>query len=392
MLTRRKKLVFGFVTLVLVLLAGEVFARVYSAVRYNNEQAVQYGWPFIQRLREGTAKLDVIRTMTDAARAGDNAERLFERRKDGAAADGLAVGKPGSFTVNAVDAHINSLGYRGDEFPVAASGLAIATFGGSYVWGAYLQDNETWPYLLGVELRRRGRDTAVMNGANNGANVHGVLEDLIRITNRIRVDAAVITSAYNNHALLPLEREWTLLRTADFYLYNLSMLEVLLKEKLGRLQGQPLDYASYRQRVRVDYAAAQALFALYDRRLAQIHTVCTERRIRLILAAQPEVFFEARINGLSTLDKSEVAALDNRIRDGDAVSLAELEFYLQGRFNQQAQAYAAGHSDVLFFNGDDVLRVDKRQYFHDQIHPTPAGARVLAGALADFLDAKVPIS
>ena len=391
----RRRAVYGLVTTVLFMGVLEVGARAYSALRYGNPAAPAYGRSFAARLLAGAAQLDAgwgAGRGGDAAAASRDAaegvatDRLFVRRvvKD----DGLAVRPPRVETFNSgIPASFNSFGFRGSEIsPDPPHGtVRIAAFGGSYVFGAYLRDDQTWPNLLQEELRGRGASVEVVNAGNSGANVHGVLEDMIRISNRARLDFALVTSGYNNHPLLPIERRYSWARATDFYLYNLSLAYVMFKERAAKFIGQPLDYGMYRQRIEVRDRDVEWLVDLYARRLRQMATLCQERGIRLVLASQPEVFFETSLNTQSSQSPETLEAIRRRIQSGGALSIAELEFYLQGRLNSQVRQSAEDLS-VGFFDGESVLLADKHRYFVDQIHPNERGAERMATALADYFE------
>ena len=393
-MTRRRKLMFGLVTLVLILVSLELAARAYSRFRFGNPVALQYGGGFFRNLLDGTVSLDIgwgagrggdeVARSRDAAE-GVDAQALFDRRshKD----DGLIVRAPMTVSFNGGhSATINSLGFRGADVSREnpADAHRIAVFGGSDVFGAYLRDEQTWAFLLQQGLRAAGFSAVVVNAGSNGANIHGVLTDVIRLTNRVDINTAIITSAYNNHALLPIERQYTAFRRADFYLYNLSMFYVMLKERMAKMISQPLDYGLYRQPIRVTTTDVDWLVNLYQKRLNQIATVCEERGIKAIFASQGEVFAQADLNAQSSQTLPTLEALAARIRDQQQLSIAELEFYLQGRLNRAAREVAEARG-TPFFDGEAVLLPEKRRNFSDQIHPNENGAARLAAGLKEFL-------
>jgi len=391
----RRRVGFGILTTVTCFALLEITARAYSGLRFGNPTAFGYGWSFLTRLRSGTTALDegwgAGRGGDEAARSRDAAEgvaaqALFDRRDD--PNDGLTPGTPRVVTFNSgIPATINSLGFRGpDVSPQPAPGtVRIGTFGGSYVFGAYLRDDQTWSFLLEQQLRSRARSVEVVNAGNSGANVHDVLTDVIRLTKRWKLHVAVITTAYNNHPLLPIKRRYSYARVGDFYLYNLSLFYVMVKEKTATLFRQPLDYGLYHQRVNVRKSEVDWLVSLYGKRLRQIATVCRERGIAVVFASQPEVFFEARLNEQSTMDPSAVDAMTTRLIADGGLFIAELEFYLQSRLNLEAQRTAAELA-TPFFDGATVLQSHKQGHFVDQIHPNERGSERIAAALAAFLD------
>lgn len=391
----RRRIAFGILTTVACFALLEVTARAYSGFRFGNPVAFGYGWSFLTRLRSGAAALDegwgAGRGGDEAARSRDVAEgvaaqALFDRRDD--PNDGLKEGQSRVVTFNSgIPATINSFGFRGpDVSPEPVPGVVrIATFGGSYVFGAYLRDEQTWPFLTEQQLRSRARSVEVVNAGNNGANVHDILINVIRLTKRLKLHVAVITTAYNNHPLLPIKRHYSYARVGDFYLYNLSLFYVMVKEKAATMLRQPLDYGLYHQRVNVRKSDVDWLVSLYGKRLRQIATVCRERGITVVFASQPEVFFEAGLNEQSTMHQPAVDAITVRLVADESLFVAELEFYLQSRLNLEAQRTAAELA-TPFFDGATVLQSHKQGHFVDQIHPNERGAERLATALAAFLD------
>ncbi|MGH9386898.1 MAG: hypothetical protein ACRD2N_21720 [Vicinamibacterales bacterium] len=380
-LTRTRKLAFAALTTVLALVVIEGAARVYSAVRFRNSQALTYGVRFLGHALEGSATPPRAAT-TDlpGEQAGDE---LFDHRANPDLV--LASRPPMDVMIDGHPAHFNNLGLRGRDIDVAdPTQRRIALFGGSDTFGAYLEDDETWAHLLESRLQAAGLPVEVLNAAANGHTINDVLRSVIELTHSVKVQYLVVTSAYNNRHLLAMERRYTFARRADWYLYNLSVFHVMLKEKLALMQRHPIDYGLYRQRIRVDAAAVASWIGMYRRRLEQMATVSREQHATLILCTQGGVFQDARLNALSTLDDSEVNAIGQRIDRGEEVWLSELEYFMQGTQNLALQQFARASPGVLFFDGAGVLHSDKARYFLDPVHPGPHGAAKLADALVAF--------
>jgi hypothetical protein len=391
-MSRRKKIAFGTVTLFVVLLAAEGAARVYSALRHDNPRAFSYGFAFLSRIVEGDVAIahSPFSTVHDHAAATD---RTFATRNAPAPFEEWRHVDPEArqVLVGDVIATVNRHGFRGREFtpPAGTSPPRVGIFGGSFVFGHGLRDDETWPSLVERRLNQRGSRVEVLNFGNNGANVFGVLSTLVQVTRHMPLDIVVLVSAYNNHALLPMERSHTWARVADFYLYNLSLLHVMLKEKLSVAAGQPVDYGLYRQQVRVDAAAVDEWITSYRTRLQQAALLCRERKIQLVLAGQPQVFFDARVDALDMYDADEVKRRHEDIAAGRSLWLADLEFYLQARLNIEARRVANAEG-VHFVDLAGLFRGDKGPYFLDQIHPNRAGSEIIAEALTSFLQPRLP--
>lgn len=392
-MTRWRKVGFGVIVVLFVMLSLEGAARGYSWLRHGNPKAPAYGVSFARNLVTGGASLDVgwgvgrggVDPSNRDAVEGVAAQQLFDHRDD--PSDGLTQRAPWVVTSNSgIPASINSWGLPGPEIehdpPTGVT--RIVAFGGSDVFGAYLRDEETWESRLQRRLTDLGLEAEVINAGNSGANIHDVLQDVIRLTNHFRVDIAVVMNAYNNHPLLPVERRYPLARRTDFYLYNLSLFYVMLKEKGAKVFQQPLDYGIYSQRVQVRSADIAWLVNLYEVRLRQIAVVCAKRKIRLVFSSQPELFFETSLNQHTSQTSALLEALADRISISEAISIAELEYYLQGRLNV-AMRGVSEESGATFFDGEATLMVDKTRNFVDQIHPNERGAERYAAALAETL-------
>ncbi len=391
-LSRPRKLLFAVAAVLLFFVGLEGAARLYSRLHYGNPVSLNYGINFVQRLIAGGVSLDQgwgsgrgsLVGSTREANAGADAEALFARRDD--PNDGLVLREP-QRVVNFNGGHsatLNRFGYRGREIVRdAPSGTyRVAVFGGSYVFGAYLRDEQTWASLLEAGLRTRGAAVEVINAGVSGSNIHGVLTDVIHLTNHVSIDAAVITSGYNNHPLLPIERKYTALRRLDFYLYNGSLFYVMFKERLAKLAGEPLDYGLYGQPVKVNQDDVEWLVALYKKRLDQIAQVCAERHIRVIYASEAERFFRADLNARSSQSPAAIGSLEAALSRNGQLTIAELEAYLQGRLNRAAHEIADAHH-APFFDGEEALLADKEHTFVDQIHPNEIGAARLAAGLIE---------
>ena len=385
-MTRKRKIAFGGIALVLAVTAAESSARLYAALRHGNARALSYGLDFATRMITEDAETATDIPFANVAEQEAVADRVFEQRHDRLRDDGWyeALGGRQVLAGN-VMATVNRNNFRGREFPPFRDGdpPRIGIFGGSFVFGHGLGDDDTWPAVLERRLRDAGRSVDVFNLGENGSNIHGVVINLIRASKRLDLDYAVLISAYNNHSLLRMNRSRAWARKADFYLYNLSIFHVLVKEKLSVASGQPVDYGLYRQEVSVEADAVNALIRSYRRRLEQAVVVCRERGIALVLAAQPQVFFDARIDALDMFDSVAVNHTHEQIARGESVWLMDLEYYLQARLNAEVRSTAAAHG-LPFVDLANLFVNRKSGFFIDQIHPNVAGSEMIANALVTF--------
>ena len=97
--------------------------------------------------------------------------------------------------------HVNSLGYRGPEFPVAkpAGSVRVAVYGGSAVFDIYASDEGAWPARLERELESRGITGAEV--INAGIPAHSSLDSVGRLFaegHHFSPDVVVLYNAWND--------------------------------------------------------------------------------------------------------------------------------------------------------------------------------------------------
>lgn len=207
---------------------------------------------------------------------------------------------------------INSLGFRGPELPLekATGTIRILCLGDSYMFGDYVNDDETFPAALERLMRRAtgGPEIETVNAGVNGYTITDetdlarekgmslqpdlvivgfVLNDLADLTRRVssrenqRHEAEVMSSS----PLTPVKD--ALRRTATY-----NFLFVLKASILARTGGDPTIQA-----LPIDHllhppfdAATDALFARYEEELAKLAEICRRNGARLLLVLFP--FYE----------------------------------------------------------------------------------------------------
>jgi lysophospholipase L1-like esterase len=381
-----KKPIFATVAIVLFFSMLEGATRAYSFVIRGNALSLRYGEPFVRRWLNGTLRLQDAYPLAAVQEQEDTTDWIFEHRQTDDPDVWLAEHDPVDVPGAGVVYHLNRFGLRGPDFPEQKpTGLVrIATLGGSFVLGWDLDEDHTWPNLLERHLNSDARHYDVINAGVNGANINKAVALLVRLTHDVQLDAVVVASAYNDHTTLRVSRRYPFAARLDFALYNLSWSYVMAREKLSRLSREPLEYSLYRQRVHVDAADVEAWRRTYRRRLAEIATICREHQIRLILMAEPEMFFDRTVDQWRLPDDSILSALDARIRDGNDLWRMELEYYMQGTLDREMRRFAI-ESGSTFFDAAGIFPADKRPLFIDQIHPNPAGSDLIAAKLAEMI-------
>jgi hypothetical protein len=115
----------------------------------------------------------------------------------------------------------------------------------------------------------------------------------------------LLISTYNNRTLLDIQPRPTWASRLEYYLYNLSLLHVALEEKISLLRRETLDNQRFRTVVRVRLDTLADWRAMYRRRLDEIATVCREHGTTLFVGAEPQRFYDSRLDQLAPGDAPE---------------------------------------------------------------------------------------
>jgi len=112
---------------------------------------------------------------------------------------------------------INSLGFRGGEFPLkkSAGAVRVLCIGDSYTFGPYVEDDQTFPAILGRALDEawrpgRGR-VEVINGGASGFSIDDELIFLRDKTEALTPDIVVLAFCQND--ILDLKRPQPMIDT-----------------------------------------------------------------------------------------------------------------------------------------------------------------------------------
>jgi len=204
---------------------------------------------------------------------------------------------------------------------------------------------------------------------------------LVRLTRRTTFDTVVLLSTFNNRTLLSLDDRPTWAAKAENYLYNSSLLYVVLEEKISYIRRQVPNYEHLQTAVRVSPAALNEWRSLYRRRIAQIATICNERQMALVMGAEPERFFDAALDALQPGDAITTAQLLARVDAGRTISRSELWWLLQSVQITEMRALER-HANVTFIDTAKAFTPEKAEWMLDEIHPNRRGSRLFASFLA----------
>ena len=279
----------------------------------------------------------------------------------------------------------NSMGVRGEEWPSRNDAYRILCIGGSATECAYLDDLETWPYLLGKSLQSNGRKVWVGNAGISGASTieHLYLIDSCEVFRDI--DCAVFMVGLNDfqnylagilldRTASPLWRQ-TAVWSVTMQAYTRLRLERgMIEDAEGRV------YETRRQKRReakiVDELPdlTQPLRA-YQGRIERIVAICRQQGVRPIFVTQPIVWDV----GLSpAMQELLLLGISNR-PDGAYYSIAKLREG-EDRYNalllETCKSLGVECIDAGSMNG-------KEQFYYDDCHFNEAGARRMAEIVAE---------
>lgn len=230
------------------------------------------------------------RTLTGNARLErERADRAFVSRLEPLTEATANERVPQAEVVGEYGARINRLGLRGREisFEKPAGTRHLVALGGSFVFGWGVIDAETWTTRLEAKLQERTGATEIVNGGRNGGTINRALITLVRLAQQMPFEYVLLISTYNNRTPLDIEQRPTWGSGLEYYLYNLSLLHVILGEKISQLRHEALDNQRFRTVVRVRPEALADWRAMYRRRLDEIATVCREHGTTLLVGAEP---------------------------------------------------------------------------------------------------------
>ena len=300
----------------------------------------------------------------------------------------------------------NSLGFRGPEPPADwRDHLTIITVGGSTTECHFLNDNRTWPFLLGAKLTDSFPDCWLNNAGLDGHSTFGhtiFLNDYIK---HLRPRVVIFLVGVNDvetdgpsfHDRLNTRGGYADLK--HFIFQNSDVLNLVLNlvrgwraQRFNNTTNTMLVMDSSRKRelsdsVIKDRLERQAPFlAGYRRRLEGLADTCVAWGILPVFVTQPNLFGVGR-DPETGVDLSLFPCDPN-----DAELNGKLMWQMLERYNDVVRSVGAvRHVPVI----DLARKLPKNSlYYYDMSHFTNAGAQevadLLAGGLMPVLDADFP--
>lgn len=364
----RTRLVFGALTVLLVLVVLEAGARGILAVRAGLP-ALLYGFGDAARSRRTLALHDDLRSGYSKY-----APHAVLRDFDPDTGEGFAV-------------HVNAAGFRGADWTDAKppGTVRIVTLGASSTFGYHARDDETWPVRLQEILRARcpaGRYEVLNLGMP-----HLMSEEILALFRAealpLQPDVVTFYEGVNdasmrrdrNHVRRTLRRIDVL--RASYRALRDHLVLVHLADDLVRPHAERWDADA----VRAHTASRVEPFLEH---LEAIRTECEARGILLVVATQQAASLEVprgRLRGLTY--EAEADSLRRRLDAGGTVSTPAMSFLAHAVLMQEEREWAAGNGVPLV---DVVAALDgRRDVLVSWVHLTPEGNRLLAEAFAPVL-------
>jgi lysophospholipase L1-like esterase len=288
----------------------------------------------------------------------------------------------------------NSLGFRGPEPPADwRHSLTVLTVGGSTTECHFLNDDRTWPFLLGRELSDSFRNCWLNNAGLDGHSTYGhlvLLNDYIR---KLRPSVVLFLTGINDvETSGPLFHDKLNTRGGypDFrhYLFeNSEVLNLLLNLARGwRAQKfnnttnylVPLDNRQKRalpdSLIRARLAAQAPWLAAYRSRLESLADTCTRWQIVPVFLTQPNQFGVGR---------DPVTGADLELFPVEDSMNGKLIWEILEEYNEVVRSVCREKNLDLI----DLARLMPKNslYFYDMSHFTNQGAAVVASLVNEGL-------
>lgn len=300
----------------------------------------------------------------------------------------------------------NSLGFRGPEPPADwRDHLTIITVGGSTTECHFLNDNRTWPFLLGAKLTDSFPDCWLNNAGLDGHSTFGhtiFLNDYIKHlrprvviflvgVNDVETDGPSFHDRLNTRGGYA-DLKHFIFQNSEVLNLGLNLVRGWRAQRFNNTTNTMLVMDSSRKRelsdsVIKDRLERQAPFlAGYRRRLEGLADTCVAWGILPVFVTQPNLFGVGR-DPETGVDLSLFPCDPN-----DAELNGKLMWQMLERYNDVVRSVGAvRHVPVI----DLARKLPKNSlYYYDMSHFTNAGAQevadLLAGGLMPVLDADFP--
>jgi lysophospholipase L1-like esterase len=292
----------------------------------------------------------------------------------------------------------NSLGFRGPELPDTGGAglLKIITIGGSTTECHFLNDNKTWPYLLGAKLSDSLKGCWLNNAGLDGHSTFGHIVLLNGVVKQLKPSVVIFLTGINdveNSGPTFHDRLNTRGAVADWKHYIFENSEVLnlalnlvrgwRAQKFNNTTNANIVLDSLERRPLPD-AVVQSRMALqrpyldaYRSRLLQLVDTCLAWHIIPVLMTQPNLFGV----GKDPVTRADLEMYPTDSKDHDING--KMIWEMLERYNDEVRWVCDEKGAVLI----DLARMVPKNslYYYDMSHFTNEGAMLVAKAVAGQL-------
>jgi len=264
---------------------------------------------------------------------------------------------------------INSLGFRGEQVALEKSPgkFRILCLGDSFTFGSYVNDEDTFPHLLGEKLRRQGMSVEVINAGVGGTTIVDQAY-FLRKALVVKPDLVLLTFSENDvddlsknvplHMTLEANRKWKSGSMAPIYqavrdtaLFNFALLVKARYVEYNR----PHAVTSNSSPGTVD---SKQLWEQYEREFGQLAKFLESQSIRFVFAVFPSNYRIGR-----ALEPGNRLELATKVAERSGVQVIDLFTPLQASHLRPSDLY------LLPYDG----------------HPSRLGYEIVADAMASYL-------
>jgi len=300
---------------------------------------------------------------------------------------------------------INSLGYRGEKIKNHEEEYRILIIGGSTSECLYLNNEETWPYLLMKSLGETINNKKVVT-MNIGKSGHGLRNNLLALKylpDYYEPDLIIILTGAND-VLFKLSRkdnwqpfneneydrtesytfsvtpEYSWKSTIIYRIYKIFELKFKDIKPQDGIGETLLENRLKRQNADIwinDIPDLTLALDDYEKILERVIELSKERNSSLIYITQPYLYKE-------NMTPEEDASLWMTYDFGDVYYPTETMIYSMEEFNKKTLEVCGKHKEVLCI--DLEKEVPKTfDYTYDDMHFNENGAKFVAGEIASFV-------
>jgi lysophospholipase L1-like esterase len=286
----------------------------------------------------------------------------------------------------------NRLGFRGDEPPADwAHSLTILTVGGSTTQCYYLDDHQTWPYLLQSRLRRDDPTAWVGNAGLDGHSTRGHIRLMQQVVQPLKPRVVIFLVGVNDLALslrddaksydLPGDWKWRFFSRSRigqiFYTWTLILLNrVPPAERIASSYTHTLKTISSPAPLPRDLKTMLPGLGEYAANLRTLIQSARSAGIRPVFLTQPMLFADTPFWRTREGSFSWVAHMQQHLSAADYWRLMKVynDTLLDVCHDEKAEAYdlaaAVPHAP---------------DYFLDAVHLNARGAETVAERVATYL-------